>query len=293
MPNLNLLAITTAIAIGTLTRYLLLQDDYRNYPSFPNGHLIHLTVGFVAAALGSVAIPALLNEDYVAVTFLTLAIHQFREVRKMENSSLMNLEDTELIPRGAPYVDGLAKSFEARNYVVLLTSLVTSSVILFVPTFFSVRVGLGAIAGLLFQYFVAHITKDKCVGDVADVFTAAIHFQDSNLYVDNIYLTNVGLPLHQEHILNDGIGIIIEPHNLAAAVTLMNYGSRQAIIHEVARILGVRQYYESRRDSFSHRIGMYILVVENDPKALVQVIEQVPLLESLRRKKILDFKEEQ
>ncbi len=293
MINLNFLAIGVGITVGTITRYLLLKDDYRNYPSFPNGYLIHLTVGFVAAALGSVAVPAILNEDFVAVTFLALAIQQFREVRKMEKESLLDLEDTEQIPRGSPYIDGLAKSFEARNYVVLLTALVTSGTILFVPSFIGIRILIGILVGLSFQYGIAHITKDKQVGDVADVYLAKIEFRDYDLFVDDIFLTNIGLAMQRDWILEKGIGVIIEPRNVAASITLINFGSRQAIIHEVARVLGVKQHYQSRRDFSTERIGLFVVAVENDSKALLEVIKQVPLLESVRRKKILQLKEEE
>lgn len=80
LDSINLWAIGSGILVGTVSRFALLKNDYRNYPSVPNGYLIHLTIGFVAAALGSVAVPALLKEDYVAVTFLALAIQHFRDV---------------------------------------------------------------------------------------------------------------------------------------------------------------------------------------------------------------------
>lgn len=84
----QIVLITTAIVVGTLARVLTIKEDYRQYPSYPNGYLTHLITGFVAAALGAVAIPALMTKNFVAVTFLTLAIQQFRDVRKTERDSL-------------------------------------------------------------------------------------------------------------------------------------------------------------------------------------------------------------
>ena len=72
--------ITTAVIMGTFARIWILKEDYRQYPSYPNGYLIHIIIGFVASALGAVAIPALLSKNYTAVTFLTVALQQFRDV---------------------------------------------------------------------------------------------------------------------------------------------------------------------------------------------------------------------
>jgi hypothetical protein len=80
----HIVLILTAIIIGTLARILTIKEDYRQYPGYPNGYLIHLLTGFVAAALGAVAIPALMTKNFVAVTFLTLAI-QLLEMFERQN----------------------------------------------------------------------------------------------------------------------------------------------------------------------------------------------------------------
>ena len=115
--------------IGTLSRFYLLKVDYRQYPSYPQGYLVHLSLGAIAAFLGAVAIPALANKDYTAVTFLALAAQQFRDVRGVERDSLVNLEETEVVPRGSAYIEGIAKVFEARNYIAMLTALLSTGVI--------------------------------------------------------------------------------------------------------------------------------------------------------------------
>ena len=91
----DIVLIVTAIIVGTLARILTIREDYRQYPSFPNGYLIHLLTGFVAAGLGAVAIPALMTKNFVAVNFLVLAIQQFQDVHKMERDSFKDLENTE------------------------------------------------------------------------------------------------------------------------------------------------------------------------------------------------------
>ena len=44
--------IVTAMVVGTLARALTIKEDFRQYPSYPNGYLIHLLTGFVAASWG-------------------------------------------------------------------------------------------------------------------------------------------------------------------------------------------------------------------------------------------------
>ena len=77
-------SIVLAAILGGALRFLLLRSDYRQYPTYPHGYVSHLALGFIAAALGAVALPALLEQEYVAVTFLSLAAQQFRDIRSME-----------------------------------------------------------------------------------------------------------------------------------------------------------------------------------------------------------------
>lgn len=89
-------------AFGMAARIFMLRSDYRQYPAYPHGKIIHLALGLIAGALGSVAVPALYNKDYTAITFLSLAAQQFREVRNMERNTLTAIDHLELVPRGRP-----------------------------------------------------------------------------------------------------------------------------------------------------------------------------------------------
>lgn len=93
----------------------MLRTDYRNYPSYPHGYIIHLSLGAIAASLAAIALPALLEEEYTAVTFLVLCAQQFRDIRNMERETLMKLEENTLVPRGLDYIEGIAKVFESRQ----------------------------------------------------------------------------------------------------------------------------------------------------------------------------------
>ena len=85
-------AVVIGIIFGFVSRLTLLRTDYRQYPTYPQGRIIHLSFGFIASFIGAVAIPAVLESDWTAVTFLGLAATQFREVRKMERESLEKID---------------------------------------------------------------------------------------------------------------------------------------------------------------------------------------------------------
>ena len=113
-------AVILGMIAGFLARLYMLRTDYRNYPSYPHGYIIHLSLGAIAASLASIALPALLEEEYTAITFLVLCAQQFRDIRNMERETLMKLEENTLVPRGLDYIEGIAKVFESRNYLVML-----------------------------------------------------------------------------------------------------------------------------------------------------------------------------
>lgn len=280
------LNIVVGTVIGTIARIAMLKEDYRQYPSFPNGHLIHITTGFVAAALGAVAIPALVEKNYVAVTFLALAIQQFREVRKTERDTLTELEESELVRRGTAYIDGIAKSFEARNYVAMLAALVGSASMQFIETGrFFLDAAMAAVLGGAAILLIGRFTRNSTVGDIAEVEIKPLEFREGDLHVGDIYVMNVGLRKARDLILKEGLGAIINPKGHAAHITFANWGQRQAIAHEVARIMGVKRYIATRRDFETGRIALAVVPQKRDELALKEVISQVPILESIRRKR--------
>ena len=85
--------ILLGLIVGTLARVYMLRTDYRQYPTYLHGKIIHIALGFIAAGLGSVAVPSIMEEDFTAITFLTLAASQFREVRNMERNTLTELDN--------------------------------------------------------------------------------------------------------------------------------------------------------------------------------------------------------
>lgn len=276
--------IITAILIGTFARIITLKEDFRQYPSYPNGYLIHLITGFVAASLGAVALPALLSKNFIAVTFLTLAIQQFRDVRKMEKESLIDLEETEFTYRGKAYIDGIAKTFEARNYFSLIVALVTSLTIKIIPVKGWVSFIIGIAVGLLLLFLLVRISKGKTIGDIAQVKAGKIEVKDSELFVDGMFISNqLGSDQAQKLFKEEGMAVVIYPNENHFRINLENFGQRQAALFEATRTLGLKRYHFSRRDFENGRIVIALVPIKKDMDAFIEVVKKCPLLESVKK----------
>jgi hypothetical protein len=189
------------VVIGVLTRLYVLRTDYRQYPTYLHERTIHVALGVIAAGLGTIAVPAIMEKEFTAITFLALAVSQFREVRNMERNTLNELDQYELVPRGKTYIEGIAIVFEGRNYLVIFTS------------FFSTLAYLvwniwAAIVVSIICLFIAHqfMTGNR-LKDIVDVEYVKPHFEGAGLYVDNIYIMNIGLSSRRANLeaILDGI----------------------------------------------------------------------------------------
>lgn len=284
LPTDDLIIIITAIVLGTSARIYTIKEDYRQYPSFPNGYLIHVITGFVAAALGAVAIPALLTKNFIAVTFLTLALQQFRDVRKSERESLVDLEETEYTYRGKAYIDGIAKTFESRNYLAFLTSLVTSIAVYSLPFTLWINIIIGIGIGLVFLTILKRFSKGKTIGDIAEVEVGKVKVENSNLYVDDIWISNLlGTENAEKMYKQEGIAVVITPHENHFRINLDNYGQRQAALFEACRALGVKRYHFTRKEYEKGRVVITLIPIKNDTDALIEAVKKCPLLESTKK----------
>jgi uncharacterized protein len=280
-----LINIITATIAGFMSRWSVLRIDYRQYPTFPNGYLIHLAVGFVASASGAIAIPALMAKDFTAVTFLLLAIQQFRDVRKMERTSLDNLERSEYHPRGEAYINGIAKTFEARNYLAMIVSLTTSAILLMLSQAAAKYIAVFAslVAAFIVHMIIGRFLKGRCIGDIANIQTGDICFKDTNLYLNNILMNSIEPEEKRQRILKYGIGVILEPKGKNEKIELNNSGQIKAILHECSRLLGLEDYIETKRDFKTGLVFIVIIPIRKEPESLLNVIKNVPLLETLKK----------
>ncbi len=269
------------VLAGFLDRWLLLRSDYRYYPTYPHGVITHLTLGFIAAALGAVAVPAIAKPDFVAVTFLTLAAQQFRDIRNMERETLGNLEKSKLIRRGPDYIEGIARVFEARNYMCIITALLTSGT----TYLFNYQWAILTAAGCIFISW--KFMRGSVVGDIAKISAGKVHFKKSLLMVDDVVIMNVALPSVKEKIIKEGMGIIIHPNDDDARLALHAPGQRMAIIHDVVSILGTKVDISepdfvplARKQVDQGYLALFVLCNEPDVECLMEIVKRVPVLET-------------
>ncbi|MFX3622832.1 MAG: YIEGIA family protein [Ectobacillus sp.] len=277
--------ILLGVVVGLLTRLIMLRTDSRQYPTRLHGKIIHIAMGFIASALGAVAIPSIMKKDFSAITFLTLAASQFRDVRNMERNTLQQLDGYELVPRGHTYIEGIALVFESRNYLVIFTSFITTFAYLAADSVYA-----GLAAAVIGFFISKKLMSGKRLKDLVEIEHVPLRFEGAGLYIDNIYIMNIGLPARQKEILQNGMGFILKPKSIDVQITLANLGQRQAILHDVSVALGV--YRDSgtpalvplaKRDLNDGRVGVFILPQEKDPSKALTVIGNVPVLESAIR----------
>ncbi len=276
--------IVAGLAVGTLARLYLLRVDYRHYPTTPHGAVTHVSLGFIAAFVGAVAVPALVEREFTAVTFLVLVAQQFREVRKMERDHLVQLEDREPVPRGPDYIERIALVFEARNYLTMFAALAASAGTRFLGPVPGLGLGLAALAvGTRLSL------RPQTVGEIAVVRPGKLEFNGTVLQVEGITITAVGRREARERYLREGLGVVIEPRDDNARATLASIGQRQAIAHDAGAILGLRRdvgFQEFtplvRLDLDTGRAALAIVPMEPDREMLLAVVRQVPVLETAR-----------
>lgn len=280
-----LIYIVTAIIMGSLARILTIIQDYRQYPSYPNGYLINLVTGVVAAGLGAVAYPALLSKNYSAITFLTLGIQHFRDVRKIEKESLKAVESNEFVKRGDAYIDGISKTYEARNYFALLVSLITEITMHIINNkLMWVNILSGIIAGTIMFLILRRFSKGHSIGDIAEVKLGKVEVRNSELFVDDIFVTNLlGSDISRKIVQLEAIAAVIYPKKEHFRITLDNYGQRQAMLFEVCRRLGVKRYSFIRKQFKTGRIAIAIVPLIRDEGAFLDTIRQTPLLENVKK----------
>jgi uncharacterized membrane protein YeaQ/YmgE (transglycosylase-associated protein family) len=112
---------------GFISRVISLKSGRCHYPGYPAGYVSQLALAVIAAMIGSSVITSLVSKQFTAATFLTLAATQFRDVRNTERKTLEQEKQLLLVSRGPGYIEGIAITYEARNYLAMLVALLGSA----------------------------------------------------------------------------------------------------------------------------------------------------------------------
>lgn len=269
---------------GFLSRLISLKSGRTHYPGYPSGYISQLALAVIAAMIGSSILTSLLGKEFTAATFLTLAATQFRDVRNTERTTLEQEEKLILVSRGAGYIEGIAITYEARNYLAMLVALLGSALTL---------IG-GLVVGIIGSVIVLAIAEifmsGKHVGDLIDVQPAKISFDKGTLlYAGDVMMMEVGLPHSRERYEKEGLAVVLTPKNERGQAVLWNVSQRQAITYEAASAVGAQKdigYPEQsplcrmEMPAGTGKAGLSILPVDHNMSKLIQAIKNTPVLES-------------
>lgn len=289
------------IIIGIVSRIIMLNLDQKQYPTEPNILLTQLVLAFVASALGSLLVPALIERSYTSITFLSLAAQQFREVRANRRDSLQKLEDVQLIQRGNAFIEEIARTYEIRNYTSIVTSFFTVGLYYIASSEFgfgnTISIILSSTCGLSLAFILKKLLTRQSIGDIADVVPAKISFVDESIMqIGELKgITNVGLEKDREKYLSHGLGIEIIPKDKSYINSGIIYdpGQRQAIIYNIYSRMGILRednepaFYPLPRVNLDNGSLMIAVVpVDKDINKLIDAVKSCPILSSARGKNV-------
>lgn len=291
----------TGLAIGMISRLIMLNLDQKQYPAQPNILLSQLVLAFVASSLGALLVPALINRSYTSITFLSLAAEQFRQVRENRRNTLQNLEDVQLVKRGEAFIEEIARTYEVRNYMCITTSLITVGMyyIIISETNIGKTISLviSGVSGLALAFMLKRLLRRESIGDIADVVEAKISFVDGSIMQigDLKGITNIGLESDRKRYLTKGIGIEIIPKDKSYtnAGILYDPGQRQAIVYNLYSRLGLlREHNEPsfvplpRRNPKNESIMIAYIPIEKDIDKVIEAVKSCPILSSAKGKNL-------
>lgn len=289
------------VIIGVLSRVIMLNLDQKQYPTQPSVLLSQIVLALVASSLGALVIPALVERSYTSITFLSLSAEQFRQLRNNRRNTLQGLESEQLVPRGPSFVEEIARTYEIRNYMCIVTSFLTVAMYYLLTSQFKINDTtsfiVSSISGLILAYLLRKSISRQCIGDVADVCIVDISFVDKTILKVGDYagITNVALKEDREKYMKHAVGIQISPkNNRYDNASIISYlGQRQAICFNLYSRLGIlKQFTEPaftpipRKNPKNQSLYIAFFPTEKDEKKVIEAVKSCPILSNARGKNI-------
>ncbi|RDY24926.1 hypothetical protein CHF27_001625 [Romboutsia maritimum] len=288
-------AFLVATFVGIVCRGFVLRVTDKQYPTRPQDFLEQIIISGLSASLGAIALPALVDKEFSALTFFAVAIQQFQGLAKQERITLENIDNGEIVPKGSAYVEEIATTYESRSYISLFSALGASIAYIYLNKKFNVRflgctisaLIAGALIGLMFRRY---LRRDS-IGDVAQVIPAKINFEGPILKVNDTIITNIGLKDSRDKYINSGIAIEIIPNTMADFGIINDLGQRDAIIHSIFIHMGIDKDVDEKDIIATSRTNLekntvvipYIPIVK-DIDTMIQVVKSTPVLETSKGK---------
>lgn len=289
------------LGIGLLSRIIMLNLDQRQYPTQPNVLLSQLVLAFVASSLGALLVPALIARSYTSITFLSLAAEQFRQVRENRRNTLQNLEDVQLVQRGGAFIEEIARTYEVRNYMCIITSLATVGlnhlIIVELKLNADISLIISACCGLILALILRKLLERDTIGDIADIVPVEITFVDECIMqVGELKgITNMGLKSDRDRYLSKGLGIEIIPKDKSYSNSsiLMDPGQRQTILYNIYSRMGILKDHNEpafsplpRRNPKKESLVIAYIPIDKDLDKLIDAVKSCPILSSAKGKNL-------
>ncbi len=284
-----------AMVLGILCRALVLRVTDKQYPTRPQDYLEQIITSGLASSLGAIALPALMDKEFSALTFFAIAIQQFQGLAEQERITLENIDGDEIVPKGSSYVEEIASTYEARSYISLLSSLVASGLFILCSNRFkfgfilcTIVATIGAsIVGILIRRY---LRRDS-IGDIADIYPAKIHFYESMLKVNDVDIASIGLKDTRKRYLKEAIAIEIVPRNIGDFGIISDIGQRQAILHNIFIHMGINKDVDekdiltiSKMNLNKHTIVIPYIPIMKDINTMIEVAKSTPIIENAKSK---------
>lgn len=300
-------AFITAMVIGTLCRFFVLRVKDKQYPSRPQDYIEQIIVAALAASLGAIALPALIDKEFSALTFLAVGIQQFQGLAQQEQITLENIDNDSLLEKGQPYIDEIASSYEVRSYISLFSSLIASIVYIYIARKYDAStltcILFSALGGVIVALIFRRMLRRRSINDIADIYLAKINFDGPLLKVNDVTMTNIGLKDSRKKYLENGLAIEIVPKDMASFGTVNDIGQQKAIMHNIYIHLGMDKDVDdrdllalSKTDLKKKSVVIVMIPLLKDEITFMKVAGSTPILDTSKgkqsayKKKALFFK---
>ena len=284
-----------AVLLGTLCRLLVLRISDRQYPTRPQDYIEQIIMAGLTSALGGIALPALMDKEFSALTFLAVGIQQFQGLSKQEKITLNNIDEDELVPKGVTYIEEIASTYEVRSYVSLFAALCSSIGYILVAKRFGENIlictAVAAILALIVGLIFRRILRRNSINDIADIKEAKLYFDGPIMKVNDVVITNIGLKQTREKFLKGGIALEVVPKDEKDFGVINDLGQRDEIIHNIFIHTGIDRDIDehdivstSKVDLKTKSVLIVFMPILNDMNLIKQVAGSTPILEAAKGK---------
>ena len=288
-------AFIAAMIIGTLCRFFLLRVKDNQYPTTPQDYIEQIIIASLAASLGAVAFPALIDKEFSALTFLAVGIQQFQGLAQQEKITLENTDADELVSKGEPYIDVIATTYEVRSYVSLFSALIASIIYIYIARKYDADALIctifATLGGIIVALIFRRMLRRSSIKDVADIYPAKISFDGPILKVNDIVMTNIGLKDTRKKYLEKGIAIEIVPKDMSSFGIINDIGEQRAIMHNIYLHMGIDKDVDetdiktiARTNLDRKSVVIVTIPLLRDEVKLIQVAESAPILDTAKGK---------